>query len=150
MKIYIDIGNKEKKGDYSSYFISISLSEKEVISFDNTYKGYRVIRQVLVEKKEMPSTQEITSEWDTILIEDGKFVQSEHIRWVDLDKKDWCNNEVWKTVSETPIPEDLNKSLLKYATIAKKHYKELHKFSKEMSEFKEFLSKEIDYYKDKL
>jgi len=150
MKIYIDIGNKEKKGDYSNYFISIPLSDKEAISFDNSYKGSRIIRQILVEKKEMPPIQQVTSEWDTILIENGKFAGSEHVRWVDLDKKDWCNNEIWETISETPIPNQLNESLLKYSALVKKHYHGLHKFSKEMSEFEVLLSKEIAYYKNKL
>ncbi len=95
----------------------------------------------------MPASQKITSEWDTIIIEGEKFVQSEHIRWVDLNKKDWCNNEVWETVWEAPMPEKLNELLLKYSAIAKKHYKELCKFSQEMSEFQDLLLKEVAYYK---
>jgi len=150
MKIYIDIGEKEKNGDYSNYFISIPLSKKEIISFDNSWKGHRIIRQVLIEEKKMTINQEVTSEWDTISIKDGKFVQSEHVRWVDMDKKDWCNDEIWETVAETPIPKELDESLLKYSAIVKKHYNELHKFSKEISKFEELLSKEIISYKNKL
>ncbi|KKW41767.1 MAG: hypothetical protein UY92_C0014G0092 [Candidatus Magasanikbacteria bacterium GW2011_GWA2_56_11] len=90
MKLYIDIGQRETEGDYASYFISLPLSVTEAISFDNSSKGCRIIKQALVEKKIMPASQEITSQWDTILIKEGMFVQSEHVRWVDGDRKDWC------------------------------------------------------------
>lgn len=150
MKIYIDIGKREKRGDFSGYFISIPITQKEAISFDNSTKAYRVQKQVLVKTKIMPNDLQITSEWDSIIIEDGNFVGIEHIKWHDMDKKDWCNNEIWETVSEMPIPKKLNMKLLKYSEITKKHYKELNKFSKEMKEFEKLLLKKFDYYREKL
>ena len=146
MKIYIDIGAREVKGDYSGYFISVPLSNTEVISFDNSSKGYRVMKQVLAEKKEMPANSKITAQWETIIIEDGKYVESEHVRWVDMDKFDWCNNEIWETVAESPIAEELNEKLQKYSALAKKHYNELNKFTAEMSDFEKLLNENVAYY----
>ncbi|MDD2935027.1 MAG: hypothetical protein PHX25_00975 [Candidatus Pacebacteria bacterium] len=143
MKIYIDKGIKGMDYESSHYFISVPVTDTESISFDNSYKGYRIIKQVLVENRSFPTDQKPTSEWDTILVEDGKFVEIEHIKWIDMDKKDWCNNEIWETVWEKPVSEELNKKLLDYAMIVKFHYKELEKFSEEMKSFEDLLSEEI-------
>lgn len=59
----------------TSFFISVSVNDTEAISFDYTTKAHRIIRQVLVDKKSFPINQMITSEWDTLVLKDGKFVQ---------------------------------------------------------------------------
>ena len=48
MKIEVDCGNNTEPG--KSFFISVGLNKKEAISFDYTYKGHRVIKQILIKK----------------------------------------------------------------------------------------------------
>jgi len=129
------------------YFISISLNENEVISFDNTTKGHRVIKQVLVEKQTQDEAVKkygkITGGWDTIVLEDGKFVQKYHIEWIDKDKLDIVNGETWKTVWEKTLDKQLGDKLLYFSQLISDHYNELEKFPSVISEFEILLSKEI-------
>jgi len=127
----------------TSFFISVSLNNTEAISFDYTTKAHRVIKQVLIDKKPFPDNQQITSEWDSLVLKDGKFVQKYHVRWIDMDKQDWCNDEIWETVKELPISKGLTEVLLKYSRLISDNYKFLHKFSDEVKSFEQLLSKEI-------
>jgi len=133
------------------YFISISLNDKEAISFDHTLKGHRVIKQVLVEKipekEAVDKYGKITAEWDTIVLKDGKFVRKYHNRWIDRDKFDTVNGETWETVWEKPISENVDEKLLCFSRLISDNYENLDKFSKEMKEFEKFMSKEIAKYK---
>lgn len=47
MTIEIDYNPSPK----DSFFISVSLNEKEALSFDYTTKGCRIIKQVLIQKE---------------------------------------------------------------------------------------------------
>ncbi len=139
MNIEVDYNPSPSK----SFFISISLSDKEAISFDYTSKGHRVIKQVLIDKKSLPENKKISGEWDALVLDNGKFVKKYHVKWIDLDKKDWVNDEIWETVWEKPISAELRDKLLFYSRLISDNYKKLEKFAKQMKEFEELLSEEI-------
>ncbi len=132
------------------YFISVGLNEKEAISFDCTTKGHRMIKQILI-KKESHDTAvdeygEVTAEWDAIVLKDRKFVRIYHVKWIDRDKLDTVNGETWETVWEKPISEEVDKNLLHYSRLVSDNYENLDQFSKEMTEFEDIISKEIEKY----
>lgn len=60
-----------------------------------------------------------------------------------MDKRDWCNDEIWETVKEQPISKELTENLLRYSRIVSDNYKFLHKFSDEVKSFEQLLSKEM-------
>jgi len=125
------------------FFISVALNDKEAISFDYTTKAHRVIKQVLVEKKPFPRNKKISSEWDALVLKDRKFVRRYHVKWIDMAKKDWVNNEIWETVWEKPIPKKLKDKLMTYSHLISDNYKDLEKFPEKMKEFEEFLLEEL-------
>jgi hypothetical protein len=129
------------------FFISVSLNDKEAISFDYTYKGYRVIKQRLVEKKPFPNKKS-TSEWDTLVLRNGKFVKKYHVKWIDLDKKDWCNDEIWETIWEKPISGELADKLMEYSQFISDNYKNLDKFSYKIKEFQDIITGELKTLKE--
>jgi len=94
MNIEVDYNPSPSK----SFFISVSLNDKEAISFDYTLKRHRVTKQVLVEKKRFSENSKINGEWDVLVLDDGKFVEKYHAKWIDLGKKDWVNDGIWETV----------------------------------------------------
>lgn len=55
------------------FFISVSLNDKEAVSFDYTIKGHRIIKQVVVDEKPFPVDRPATSKWDVSVLKDGKF-----------------------------------------------------------------------------
>lgn len=128
------------------YFISVGLNDKEAISFDYTVKGHRIIKQKLVETKEFPEDKKISSEWDVLVILDKKFVKKYHAKWIDMNKRDWVNNEIWETEWSKPISEDLENKLLNYSHLISDNYKYLEKFQKELTDFENLLSEEIAKY----
>jgi uncharacterized protein YlzI (FlbEa/FlbD family) len=58
----------------------------------------------------------------------------------------WLNDEIWETIWEKPISEELTERLLHYSQLISDHYKNLHKFSKKVKEFEQLVSKEIAEY----
>jgi hypothetical protein len=122
------------------FFISVGIRENEAISFDYTSKGHRVIKQVLIDKKPFPKNKKPTSEWDAIIINNRKFIKKYHAKWIDMDKKDWVNNEIWETVWEKPISRELKDKLLYCSQLFSDNYNKLDNFSKEFKEFEDFLS----------
>ena len=127
------------------FFISVSLSDKESISFDYTSKGQRIIKQILVKNKPFPNKKP-TSEWDTLVLKGRKFVKIYHVKWIDLDKRDWVNNEIWETVWEKPMSRSLRDKLLEYSQFVSDNYKELDKFKDRMKDLDNLLSGEITKY----
>jgi len=129
-----------------TFFISVSINNREVISFDYTIKGHRVIKQSLIEEKVFPKDAKVDGEWDVLIIRDKKFIKKYHAKWIDMDKKDWVNNEIWETVWEKPISEQLKNKLLYYSQLIADNYKDLDKFPEKLSEFESLLSEEIAKY----
>lgn len=130
------------------YFISVSLNDTEVISFDHTLKGYRVVKQVLI-KQNIPSgkNENITGKWKTIVLKDGKFVKIYDVEWINGDNLDTVNGNVWETIWEKELDKNTDKILLYYSRLISDNYKNLNKLSKEMREFEEIMKKEIIKYK---
>lgn len=139
MDIEIDYNPSQSK----MFFISVSVNNKEAISFDYTTKAHRTIKQIIVDEKPFPVDQPATSEWDVLVLKDRKFVQKYHNKWIDLGKRDWCNNKIWETVKERPISDELTKILLEYSKLISDNYNNLQKFSEEMKSFESLLSREI-------
>jgi len=138
MQIHIDYNPTPK----DHFFISLQLNDKEIISFDNTIKGHRIIKQVFSEYKDFPKNAKFDSEWKTIVIENGKFVREYPVQWIDLDKKDWLNGEVWETVWEKPISQNLTEKLLYYSRLISDNYKILEKFYSDLKNFEQLLINE--------
>ncbi len=141
MEIHIDY-NPSNHIPKNHFFISVHQKEKD-ISFDYTIKGHRIIEQVLIAKKKFPKNKKPTSKWFTIIIKNRKFVKTYKVKWIDLNKKDWVNNEIWETIWEKPISKILTKKLLFYSQLISDNYKHLEKFEKELKEFERILKKEI-------
>ena len=144
MEIHVDYNPSPK----DHFFVSVQLNDKEVISFDKTIKGHRMIKQVFKEYKPFPPDAKFNSEWNTIVLKDRKFVQEYHVQWIDQDKLDWLNGEVWETVWEKPISQELTDNVLRYSQLISDNYKGLHKFSDEIKKFEELLSKEMTKISD--
>ncbi len=127
----------------NSFFITVPISKTEDISFDNTDKRVGIIKQVIVDKKIMPSNIKITEEWEEILLEDRKFIKKHSIKWVDQGEIDWCNEKVFKCVWEKPLREVLKEKLVYYSRLVCDNYNNLDKFSKELIDFENLLKKEL-------
>jgi hypothetical protein len=97
----------------------------------------------LIEKKPFPIDKKPTSEWDALIIENGKFKKKFHVKWIDMGSKDWVNNEIWETTWEKQISKSLAKKLLYYSQFFSDNYNRLDQLKKDWNEFEELLKKEI-------
>lgn len=100
----------------------------------------------MIEKKKMPKNIKLTSEWDTLEIDNHHLIGCEHIRWIDMDKRDWCNDQIWETIWEKPITEELTKRLLHYSNLIQDNYRNLNIIDKQLSEFESLIAKELLKY----
>lgn len=128
------------------FFISVSVNDEEAISFDHTTKAHRVIKQVVVDSKPFPDDRAASSEWDVLVLKDGKFVKKYHNKWIDLGERDWCNNKIWKTVKEQQISNELAECLLDYSRSVSDNYEKIQNFPDKIKEFELLLIKEIDKF----
>ncbi|MDD4983689.1 MAG: hypothetical protein PHH82_02520 [Candidatus ainarchaeum sp.] len=135
--------NPSNSKNKNNYFISVKLNKKEWLSFDNTTKGHRIMKQVLKEIKEMPKGKKIDGKWEVLIIKNRKLIRKYKAKWIDLDKLDWVNNEIWETTKVKKISKTLSDKLLYYSRLVSDHYKELHKYNKELIELEALLKKEI-------
>lgn len=97
-------------------------------------------------KKTFPKNKKPTSEWNVIVVNSRKFIKKYHVKWIDMGKEDWVNNEIWKTVWSKPISRDIKDKLLYYSQLISDNYKNLGNFSKEVKEFESFVLKETAKY----
>jgi len=139
--------NPSNSKNRNHYFISVKLSKKEWLSFDNTTKGHRIMKQVLKEIKEMPKGKKIDGKWKVLIIKNRKLVGEYNAKWIDMDKLDWVNNEVWETVKVRRISKKLSDRLLYYSRLVSDNYTALGKYKEEMKEFENLLKKEVERYK---
>ncbi|NQV00380.1 MAG: hypothetical protein HQ538_06600 [Parcubacteria group bacterium] len=134
----------------TSYFISVGLNKKEAISFDNTIKGYRVMKQVLIKnqplEKSITEHGKIDGEWEVIVLDRCKFIRTYHVKWIDKDKIDIINNEIWETAWVKPLDNNIHKKLLYYSGLVSDNYENLEKHKEEMEKFEKLLEKEIKKY----
>jgi len=128
----------------NAFFISVEITPKLAISFDYTLKGHRVIKQVLIEHKPFPKDKKPTAEWDALVINDAKFIKKYHVKWLDLDAKDWVNNDIWQTVLHQPIAKDAADKLLYYSQLVSDNYEHLSEFKKDYQGLEELLKIEIN------
>lgn len=143
MEIEIDYNPTSRK---EAFFISLALNNADAISFDYTTKGHRIMKQVLIESgKITEKKRKINSdgEWDTIVLNNGKFVEKYHVVWYDYDEKDLVNDELWEIVWTKPITKKVKDKLLFYSRLISDNYKNLNKFKKELKEFENFISNQI-------
>ena len=129
------------------YFVSVGLNENEAISFDHTLKGCRIIKQILIKdklkKKIVNKNKLITGRWKTLVINNGKFVKSYNVLGIDYDNLDIINGEIWETIWEKLIDDNLDKKLLYYSRLICDNYLNLDKFSDEIIKFEKILYNEI-------
>lgn len=129
-----------------SYFVSVSLNDKEVISFDYTSKGERITKQILIRNERFPKDAKIDSEWDELVIENGVFIKKYHAVWHDMDKLDWVNDEVWETTKESSISVDVRDKILVLAQKISDFYEDAEKLKRYCSELEEILRPEIERF----
>lgn len=139
MEIHVDYNPSPK----DHFFISVHRNDNECISFDKTIKGHRMIKQIFREQRTFPENVVFDSEWETLVISGGTFVREYHVQWVDQGSCDWLNGELWETVWEKPISQELTDGLLHYSQLVSDHYKDLRKFFSEVKKFEQILSKEL-------
>lgn len=142
MEIEVDYNPSPSK----TFFISVSLNDKEAISFDHTTKGTRIIKQFLIEKKVFPKNKKVSGSWEALIIKNGKFIKKYKVKWLDLDKKDWVNNEIWETVLEKPLGNETKNKLLYYSRLISDNYNNLNSIKKEFNEFEKLLDNNIKKY----
>lgn len=141
MEIHVDYNPSPK----DHFFISVLLNDRECISFDHTIKGHRIIKQVFREETSLPPNTKFTSEWDTLILKDGKLTGKFHMQWVDMGRKDWLNGEVWETTWEKPIEQWLGDKLLHYSQLVSDHYDNLAPYAAEIRGFEELLAQQVEF-----
>ena len=142
MEIHVDYNPKNHKPK-NHFFVSVHQTKKECISFDKTIKGHRIIKQVLVGKRKLPKNKKISGSWITIIIKNKKFMNTYKVKWIDMNKKDLINNEIWETIWEKPISKELTKKILFYSQLISGNFQHLDRYKKEMSDFEEMLKEQI-------
>ncbi len=142
MKIEIDYNPTPK----NSFFISIPINEKEDVCFDNTSKRVGIIKQIVIEEKSIPANTKIDEQWETIVLEDRKFIEKFTVNWIDKGEIDWCNGKVFKCVWEKHLSNKLKEQLLYYSRLVCDNYNNLDKFSNELINFENLLKNELVKY----
>lgn len=99
-------------GGKDKYFFTITLNEKgDGISFDNTIKGHRILKQINVGEIDT-SNETIREEWDMYHFVDGEFKEKIHEKWIDKGKDDVINGTIYRQVWEIPTPKEIDDMLL--------------------------------------
>ncbi len=138
--------NPSNSKNKNNYFISVKLNKKKWLSFDNTTKGHRIMMQVLKEIKPQPKNKKINGKWDVLIIKNRKLIDKYKVKWIDMDKLDWINDEIWDTVWTKPITKTVSDKLLKYSQFVSDNYQELYKHKDKMKEFESFLKEIMKTY----
>ncbi|MFC1618145.1 hypothetical protein ACFL2B_02595 [Patescibacteria group bacterium] len=126
------------------FFISVPISDKEIISFDKTIKGHRIVKQVYREEKPFTEDTKFDAEWDVLIIKDKKFASKYHVKWIDKDQLDWLNGEIWETIWEKKMSQDLSDQLLNYSRLVSDNYQNLDSIAKQLDEFEKLLANQIE------
>lgn len=105
-------GNIIPPGGKDKYFFTIGLNEKgDGISFDNTIKGHRILKQINAGEIDTKD-EEVREEWDMYHFVNGKLKEKIHEKWVDKGKDDIINGTIWRQVWEIPTPEEIDNMLM--------------------------------------
>ncbi len=102
------------------YFITVELNDKgDGISFDNTLKGHRILKQVNI--GEYKNNAPVTEEWDIYSFIDGKFDKIIHEKWIDKSKDDIINGIIYRQVWEISTPKEIDNMLLDFNNFLLEH-----------------------------
>jgi len=94
------------------YFFSIELNNnKDSISFDNTLKGHRILKQINLGEIDT-STENIKQEWDIYHFVNGQFREIIHEKWIDKGQDDVINGTLFRQVWEIEMPKKIDQMLL--------------------------------------
>ena len=94
------------------YFFTIELNKNgDGISFDNTIKGHRILKQINAGKIDTKN-EIVREEWDIFHFINGKFKEKIHEKWIDKGKEDIINGIVYKQIWEITTPEKIDNILL--------------------------------------
>lgn len=135
MRIYVDDGLSDDQ-----FFLSIPLSDTELLCFESSIRGQRVLTQRLVEHDPLPAGDPVHGEWDMIIVEDGKLAGRTHVRWIDQGKYDWYNDTTWEITSQEPMPDDLHDVILAYSRMIRHHANELGRFGPQIKQMQMVLA----------
>jgi hypothetical protein len=118
-------GNIMPPGGKDKYFFTITLNKKgDGISFDNTIKGHRILKQI--NAGEIDTKNEvIREEWDMHHFVNGELKEIIHEKWVDKGKDDIINGTIWRQVWEIPTPKEIDKMLIELNDFLWKNRKNL-------------------------
>lgn len=140
--------NPSKSKSKNHFFVSVKISKKVWISFDNTIKGHRIMKQVIKEIKPQPKNKKTDGKWQVLIIKNRKLIRKYKAKWIDMDKLDWVNNEIWETTLVKPITQKLADKILYYSRLISDNYKKLDEYKKELKNFENLLKIEVKKYKD--
>jgi hypothetical protein len=129
MRIYVDDGLSDDE-----FFLSIPVSETELLCFESSIRGQRVLTQKLVEHDPLPAGDPVHGEWDMIIVDDDKITGRTHVRWIDQGRYDWYNDCTWEIVSEQPMPDDMRDVILAYSKMIRHHEKDLGRFAPQIKQ----------------
>ncbi|MCK4650504.1 hypothetical protein KAT36_04720 [Candidatus Pacearchaeota archaeon] len=94
------------------YFFTLRLNENgDGISFDNTIKGHRILKQINAGKINT-AEKKIREEWDTYYFIDGKFEELIHEKWLDEGTDDIINGTIYRQVWEIKTPAKIDEILI--------------------------------------
>jgi hypothetical protein len=134
------------------YFFTIELNKKgDSISFDNTIKGHRILKQINAGKFDM-SKGKIKEEWEMYHFINGKLIEKIHEKWIDKGKEDIINGIIWKQIWEIPTPKEIDKRLIQLNNFlwknkqnlnSKKVIKRVKKDSEKLNKFALKINKQI-------
>ena len=144
MEIYVDLLPKQK-----GFFISVG-SGREVISFDYTTKGHRIIKQGLVghvkAKKRSLSRPKLV--WQTLKLSNGKPWGIEDVKWFDRGKFDISNDEIWKTLWAKPMPARIRLRMQEFSSEIYRNRGDMRSVAPMLKEFDVYVSKVIKRYEE--
>lgn len=137
MEIHIDL-IPPKEG----YFISVELSEKESLAFDNTWVGHGIRKQVLVGQR-YPN-KEPDGKWVTLKVIDGEPKGRREVEWVDEGEIAVINNNAWKTVEVIDLPEEIDEKLMDISSRIYMNREDLESVKKDLEKLDRIISERKD------
>jgi hypothetical protein len=144
MEIRIDLLPRK-----DGFFISAG-SGREVISFDHTSKGHRILKQRFAgytKCKEKQSMEKPDKTWQTLRLVDGVPKELIEEKWFDRGESDIVNGEMWDTVWEKPLPAPVRGRLSGMSLEIYRNRKDLRRIKPLLKEFDKYVSELVERYK---
>lgn len=131
----------------NSFFVSVGLNKRDAISFDYTTKGHRIMKQVLVDHKPFPIDQRLDGEWNVLVFANYELLKTYHVKWIDMDQRDWVNDEIWEITAEAPITADSAQQILQLSRRISDVYRDGHNCHADIQALEELLTPYVNKYK---